>query len=177
MFPVSIRIAYSRKTGADPVFAYYSTFSSEPCHLWILPEAHQELHDLKGRLQYTCQLASDMVIKVFTYLGGELRDPTEFSEYRKKRSGRKPHSYMCPLSSTSKYVNPRSECIVPSAPTPSTMKLSSSIGVWKPCFPFPFMCVVFSILFGSVSPNLQVMLRNDDRSRKIQRNIRGSTHF
>ncbi len=42
---------------------------------------------------------------------------------------------MCPLSSTSKYVNPRSVCVVPSAPTPSTMKLSFAIGVWKPCMP------------------------------------------
>jgi hypothetical protein len=32
---------------------------------------------------------------------------------------------------------PRSLCMLPRAPTPSTRKLSFLIGVWKPCFPFP----------------------------------------
>lgn len=85
-------------------------------------------------------------------------EPFRAGEY--DRDKRKLSTYMCPLSSTSKYVNPRSECIVPSAPTPSTMKLSSSIGVWKPCFPFPsIIWVRSSFNIQSLNCHSQVMLR------------------
>ena len=43
---------------------------------------------------------------------------------------------MWPLSETSRKVRPRSVWAVPSAPTPSTKKLSLAMGVWNPCFPF-----------------------------------------
>lgn len=36
-------------------------------------------------------------------------------------------------------VRPRSLCVLPKTPMLSTRKLSSSIGVWKPCMPFQVM--------------------------------------
>lgn len=48
-------------------------------------------------------------------------------------------------------VRPRSLCVLPKTPMLSTRKLSSSIGVWKPCMPFQVMFLRVEVFDESAS--------------------------